>query len=152
MKCAARSSLEIQVAKIRHLDTIAQLCRPVSLQLRRVSTIGKKNLSPPRELGPLPAEICWHVWGTPAKFQRVSRVGFVTAASLVNGDHPNFARCLAVSWTGTLCIHFWRLLPSDGILPGAEFTLRPSFAFSYIGSVTARHSSKGRQPNQTLWH
>ena len=90
--------------------------------------------------------------GHPSKFQRASRVGFVTAALLVNGDHPNFARCLAVSWTGTLCIHFWRLLPSDGILPGAEFTLRPSFAFSYIGSVTARHSSKGRQPNQTLWH
>jgi len=27
------------------------------------------------------------------------------------------------------------------------FTLRPSLAFSYIGSVTARHSSSRRQPN-----
>jgi len=34
-----------------------------------------------------------------------------------------------------------------GILPGAKFTFRPSLAFSYIGSVTARHSSSGRQPN-----
>jgi len=38
-------------------------------------------------------------------------------------------------------------LAPDGILPGAKFTLRPSLAFSYIGSVTARHSSSGRQPN-----
>jgi len=30
------------------------------------------------------------------------------------------------------------LLPPDGILPSAKFTLRPSLAFSYIGSVTAR--------------
>jgi len=38
-------------------------------------------------------------------------------------------------------------LPSNGILPGAKFTLRPSLAFSYISSVTARHSSSGCQPN-----
>jgi len=42
---------------------------------------------------------------------------------------------------------FSGLLPPDGILPGAEFTLHPSLAFSYIGSVTARHFSIGRQPN-----
>jgi len=34
LKCAARGSLEIQDAKNRHLCTIAQLCRAVSLQLR----------------------------------------------------------------------------------------------------------------------
>jgi len=33
------------------------------------------------------------------------------------------------------------------ILPGAKFTLRPSLVLSYIGSVTALHSSSGRQPN-----
>jgi len=32
-------------------------------------------------------------------------------------------------------------------LPGAKFTLRPSLVFSYIGIVTTRHSSSGRQPN-----
>jgi len=37
-------------------------------------------------------------------------------------------------------------LAPNGILPGAKFTFRPSLAFSYIGSVTARHSSSGRQP------
>jgi len=47
----------------------------------------------------------------------------------------------------TLYIHFRGLLPPDGILPRAKFTLRPSLALSYIGSVTARHSSIGRQPN-----
>jgi len=47
---------------------------------------------------------------------------------------------------------FLRLLPPDGILPGAKFTLHPSLAFSYIGSVTARHSSSGRQPNFVAWY
>jgi len=82
-----------------------------------------------------------------SKFQRVSHLGFVTAATSLNGSQPNFARCLAVSWAGTLYIHFWRLLPRNRILPGAKFTLRLSFALSYIGSVTARHSSSGHQTN-----
>jgi len=38
------------------------------------------------------------------------------------------------------------------ILPGAKFTLRPSLALSCIGSVTARHSSSGRQPNFVAWY
>jgi len=80
------------------------------------------------------------------KFQRVSRFGFVTAAKL-NESQPNFARCLAVSWAGTLYTHFRGFLPRNGILTGATFTLRPSLALSYFGSVTARHSSSGRQPN-----
>jgi len=42
-------------------------------------------------------------------------------------------------------------LAPDRILPGAKFTLRPSLAFSYIGSVTARHTSSGRQPNFAAW-
>ena len=54
-----------------------------------------------------------------------------------------FGRLLA----GTVHMHFWGILPPDGILPGAKFTLRPSLAFSCIGSATARHSSNGRQPN-----
>jgi len=37
--------------------------------------------------------------------------------------------------------HFLGLLPLNGILPGAKFTMRPSLAFSYISSVTARHGS-----------
>jgi len=53
------------------------LCRAVSSQLRHISTIGKNLLSSnmsstcPRNMvnfGPLAAEICWRVWGTPANF------------------------------------------------------------------------------------
>jgi len=39
------------------------------------------------------------------------------------------------------------VLHGDPALPGAKLTLRPSLALSYIGSITARHSSSGRQPN-----
>ena len=86
------------------------------------------------------------------KFQRVSRLGSVTAATSLTGGQPNFARGLAVSCAATLYIYFRGLLPPDWILPVAKFTLRPSLAFSYIASVTARHSSSGHQPNFTAWY
>jgi len=40
--------------------------------------------------------------GHPSKFQLVSRLDFVTAATSLSGGQPNFARCFAVSWAGTL--------------------------------------------------
>jgi len=46
---------------------------------------------------------------------------------------------------------FSRALAPDGILPGEKFTLSPSLAFSYIGSVTARHSSIERLQNFAAW-
>jgi len=127
--------------------------------------------------GPLTAEISWRVWGTPADFngfhvlasfvsdiavfllkrdvklQLTNRLGFVTAPTSLNGGQPHFARCLAVSWAGTLYIFLGGggVLPPNGILPGAKFTLRPSLAFSYIGSVTAGHSSSGCQLNFVAW-
>jgi len=87
-----------------------------------------------------------------SKFQRVSRVG-----SLLQRRHlPEANQTLHDVWPSLGLTHtiytFWRLLPPDGILPGARFTLRPSLAFSYIGSVTARHSSSGRQPNCAAWN
>ena len=87
--------------------------------------------------------------GHSSKFQRVSRLGFVTAATSLTGGQPNFAQCLAVSLAGTLYIRFRGLLPPREISPGAKFTLRPSLAFSHIDSVTvtARHSSSGRESN-----
>ena len=132
--------------KLRHLHTITQLCQAVSPQLRYVLTTGKNLLSSnssstcPHNMANirlLTADTGLPVW--------VSPVGFVTAPTSLNGRQPNFARCLAVSWAGIQCIHFLGLLqPPNGILPGAKFTLRPSLAFSYIGSVTARHSNSGR--------
>jgi len=68
--------------KIRHLGTIAQLCRATSSQLRHVglSTIGKKllnsNVSPTCpyiivNFSLLAVEIVSLVWGTPANFNGV---------------------------------------------------------------------------------
>jgi len=37
------------------------------------------------------------------------------------------------------------LAPSNRILPGEKFTLRPSLALSYTGSISARHSSRKRR-------
>ena len=66
-----------KVAKNRHLGTIAQVCRAISLQLMHISTIGKSLLSSnisstcPHNMvnfGPLAAEIGPVVWDTPANF------------------------------------------------------------------------------------
>jgi len=89
--------------------------------------------------------------GHPSEFQQVSRLGSVTAATSLNGSQPNFARSLALSWAGTLYIHFRGILPRNGILPGAKFTLRPSLALSYIDSVIARHSSRGVSQTVRRW-
>ena len=80
----------------------------------------------------------WRVRGTvtPANFN-----GFRVLAALLHrcrsteGNqtlHDKFGRLL-------LYIHFGGSCLRNGILP--KFTLRPSLAFSYIGSVTARDSS-----------
>jgi len=83
-----------------------------------------------------------------SKSRRVLPLDFVTAPMSLDGGQPNVARCLAVSLAGTLYLHFLGgLLSPNGILPHAVFTLRPSLVFSYIGSVTAQHSSSERQPN-----
>ena len=49
-------------------------------------------------------------------------------------------------------IFFQGLLPCNGILQSAKFTLRPSLAFCYIGSITPRPSSSGREPNFAAWY
>ena len=84
--------------------------------------------------GPLAAEIVSLVWGTQANFNgfRILASLLQRVATSLNGSQPNFAQCLALTWAGTLCIHFRRLLLRNGILPGAIFTLRPpSLALSY---------------------
>jgi len=121
-------------AKNCHLGTIAQLCRAISSQLRHVSTISKKPVKQQYllhmtlqyvELRPTSGWDRFLSLGCPSKFQRVSHLGFITAATSLNGSQPNFARCLAVSCVATLYIHFWQLLHRNGILPGAKFSLHP---------------------------
>ena len=85
--------------------------------------------------------------GQPSKFQRVSRLGFVTAAMSLNGRQPNFARCLAVSCAATLYIHFGGCCPVTEFCQVQNSVCVLQVLCSPIGSVTARHSSSGREPN-----
>jgi len=118
---AARWRHRMQTSpKIRHLGTIAQLHRAISLQLRHVSTIGNKlvkqqyllHMSP--QYGERRPTSGWDRFGClghPSKFQRVSRLAFVTAGTSLSGGQPNFAWCLAISWAGTLDIHIYTPCP-----------------------------------------
>jgi len=85
--------------KNRHLGTIRQLCRAISLQRRHISTIGKKLVKEQyllhmclqygelRYTGGWDRLVCLvH----PCKFQPVSRLGSVTARHSI-GRQPNFA-------------------------------------------------------------
>jgi len=164
VKRAARGSLKIQDAKTAkkspsgHHRTTLSGC----ICATKVWTIGKKLVkqqylphmsSQHGELRPTNGWDRFGCLGHPNRFQRVLRPGLVTAATSLTGGQQNFAQSLAVSWAGTLYVHFRGLLPHNEILPGAKFTLCPSLALSYIGSVTAEqnrtawHSCSGRQPN-----
>jgi len=86
-------------------------------------------------------------WGNPANFNRFASWLHYCSDVAHRIGQPNFARSLAVSWAGTLYIYILGAFAPDGILSGAKFTLRPSLGFSYLGSVTARHSNSRRKPN-----
>ena len=61
--------------------------------------------------GPLTAEIGSGVWATPANFYRFRILpSLLQQRRKLCGVQQSFARCLAVSWAGTLYIHFWELL------------------------------------------
>jgi len=94
-KCMTQKS-----QKIRHLGTIAQLCRATSSQMRHVSTIGKKLVK--QQCLPHMASQYGELWptngwdllaslGHPSKFQRISRLGSVTARQSSSGRQPQFA-------------------------------------------------------------
>ena len=80
--------------------------------------------------GPLAAEINPVVSGTPANFN-----GFRVLASLLQRRRSTEAnQTLHGVWPSPSRLHytFWQLLPRNGILPGAKFSLRPpSLALSY---------------------
>jgi len=155
--CCTRLA-EKQDAKIRHLRTVAQICRPISSQLRHISTIGKKRvkqhylLHTSSQYGELPLTSGW---------DRLAGLGqqISTGFALWLRYCSDFAQrrstklCTMflrlLSWY-IIYIHFRKLLPINGILPGAKFTVRPSLAFSYISALgyTVRHSCSVRQPNR----
>ena len=89
-----------KLSKICHLGTIAQICRAIFLQLRHLSTIGKKlvkqqyllHMSP--QYGELrPTGDQSDSLGHPCKFQWVSHIGSVTARHSSSGRQPNFVHC-----------------------------------------------------------
>ena len=94
-RCCARLAANAgpkKVAKNRHLGTIPQLCRAISLQPRHVSTIGKKLVKQQYllymsaqygELGPLAAEIVLLVWGTPGNFNSFRVLAAILHGTLV---------------------------------------------------------------------
>ena len=142
------------------MGTIAQIYRAISLQLRHVSTIVKKILNSSisyrrphnmANVGPLTAEIGLPVWGTPANFNRFC--GFALLLQRRRSTEANQTSHDLWSSPGLVhYIHFWRLLPPVGILARAKFTLCPSLAYSYIGSVTTWHVSSGPQLNFAVWY
>jgi len=120
--------------------------RKKNLLNNNISTTCLHNMA---NFGPLTAEICLSVWGIPANFN-----GFRVLPSLLQRRRsPEANRTLHDVLPSPALVHYIYILgascPPDGIFPGATFTLRPSLAFSYfyIGSVTARHFTNGREPN-----
>ena len=104
-------------------------------------------------VSPLTAETGSVVWGTPANLN-----GFPVLASLLQRRRSTEANQTTLHdvWPSPGLVHYIFIFggswPPDGILPGAKFTSPPSLAFSYIDSVTARHSSSGHQPNFVAWY
>jgi len=93
-RCKYRNTGHKKVVKNCHLGTIAQLRQAIYSQLRHVSTIGKKLVKQQYllhmslqygELGPLAAEICWRVWGTPANFNRFRVLAALLHSTVVVG-------------------------------------------------------------------
>ena len=132
----------------------------ITSQLRHLSTIGKKllnsNISSTRphdmvNFGPLTAAIGWRVWGTPANFN-VFRVliSLLHQRRSTYGLNGEVNQTLHDVWRfmGWYTIYaFSGALTPNGILPGAEFTLRLSIAF-YIGSEL--HGTRAVGVRQTV--
>jgi len=85
--------------------------------------------------------------GIPANFNRFCILAFLLHRRL----SMEVNQTLHDVWLSPGLVHYiytsLGALDPNGILPRAKFTLRPSLAFSYIGSIAERHSSSGCQPN-----
>jgi len=69
---------------------------------------------------------------------------------VLNEGQPNFARCLAVSWAGTLYVHF------EGSCPLTEFCqVQNSLCVQVLHSrilAALLHDTRAAGVSQTLWH
>jgi len=99
--------------EIPHKGAFCGTYVPVQLDPKcNISTTCPRNTV---NFGPLTAETSWWVCGTGANFN-----GFRVLALLLqqrrSTEANQTAQCLAVSWTGTLYLHFLGLLLHNGIL------------------------------------
>jgi len=93
--------------------------------------------------------------GHPNKFQRVSRLAFVTAATSLTGCHLNSAQCaqyLAVSCAAIHYIYIFRgrggALAPDRVLPCAKFTSVQILRFRILAAFL--HGTPAAGVSQTL--
>jgi len=152
---AARWKYRTQkVAKKCHLGTIAQLCRAISLQLRHISTIRKKVVK--QQCLPYMSSQYGELWHTsgwdllaslrhPCRFQRVSRLGSITARHSSSGRQPNFAafnrgRHRVGHWpTFVVFHHLWlALLRVHRCNPRYQPPQKPVMIYTITGSVDVR--------------
>jgi len=128
----------MQDAKNRRLGTIAQFCQAISLQIRHVSTIGKKLgnlqcLHISLQYGELQPTSGWDLFvsfGAPHLIS-TAFASWLPYCSNVGQRKPTKLCTMFGPYLGWQTIHFRRLLLCNGILPGAKFTLRsPGLALS----------------------
>ena len=115
-----------------------------NLLSRNISSTCAQNMV---NVGPLAAEIVSLVWGAPAHFN-----GFRVLASLLQRRRSTDAnQTLHDVWPSPARLHYIHIF--GGCCPITEFCqVQSSLCVlqdlrSPIGSVTARHSSSGREPN-----
>jgi len=91
-------------------------------------------------------------FGHPSKFEWISHLGFVTGMTSLTGGQPNFAWSSAISWAGTLYIHF-----SGAFAPWQNFSMcKLHFASKSCVLLYwqhyGKHSTCGCQANFVAWY
>ena len=133
-----------KVAKNRHMGTIAQLCRAISSQLTKACIDNRKKLVTQRyflhmspQYGELRPTNGWDPSGSlrhPCKFQRVSRLGSVTAWHLVVGVSQTLRR-----WIEGAPV-FGRATITLGIGPHSSVSLKCRRALVFTRKTNARQA------------
>jgi len=127
-----RTTLSGYIFALRHIDNQKKLVKQ-----RFSSTCSHSMVI----FGPLMAETGWWVRGTTANF--TSWLCYCTDIT-----QPNFARCLAVSWAGTLL----GALAPNGILQGAKFTFKNSQSCLLYWQRYTLHGTQTVGISQALRH
>jgi len=102
-------------------------------------------------IGPLMAEIGSGIWGTPANFNE-----FRVLASLLHQRRATeinqTARCLAVSWAGTLYIHFGGSCPLTELCHVQSSLCVKVLPSTILAALGLLHGTRAVGVGQTLWH